>query len=86
VVSKTIDVGSIPTARALIYSKIMNKVIQFFKESRTEMLENVTWTKYSELQNHSILVLIASLIFAIFIGLIDFALDNGLKFFYESFK
>jgi preprotein translocase subunit SecE len=70
----------------LIYSKIMNKVIQFFKESRTEMLENVTWTKYSELQNHSILVLIASLIFAIFIGLIDFALDNGLKFFYESFK
>lgn len=85
-VSKTIDVGSIPAARALIYSKIMNKVIQFFKESRTEMLENVTWTKYSELQNHSILVLIASLIFAIFIGLIDFALDNGLKFFYESFK
>jgi preprotein translocase subunit SecE len=64
----------------------MNKIIQFLKESRTEMLENVTWTKYSELQNNSILVLIASLIFAIFIGLIDFALDKGLTLIYQSFN
>ncbi len=64
----------------------MNKVIEFLKESRTEMLENVTWTKYSELQNNSILVLIASLIFALLIGLVDFLLDRGLNEFYRLFK
>jgi len=64
----------------------MNKVIEFLKESRTEMLENVTWTKYAELQNNSILVLIASLIFAMLIGVVDFALDRGLNVFYQLFK
>jgi preprotein translocase subunit SecE len=64
----------------------MNKVIEFLKESRIEMLENVTWTKYAELQNNSILVLIASLIFAMLIGVVDFALDRGLNVFYQLFK
>jgi preprotein translocase subunit SecE len=64
----------------------MQKVIQFFKDSYTEMIENVTWTKYSELYSHSFLVLIASLIFAIVIGLIDVACDFGLKALYgQSF-
>ena len=63
----------------------MNKIISFFKESYQEMTEHVTWTKYSELQNHSLLVLIASLIFAIVIGLMDVAFDKGLAEFYQSF-
>jgi preprotein translocase subunit SecE len=63
----------------------MKKIIDFLKESKTEMLEHVTWTKYSELQSHSILVLIASLIFALLIGLIDFVFEKGLDAFYQSF-
>jgi preprotein translocase subunit SecE len=50
------------------------------------MTEHVTWTKYSELQNNSILVLIASLIFALVIGLVDFLFDKGLDWFYKSFQ
>jgi preprotein translocase subunit SecE len=63
----------------------MNKIVQFLKDSRTEMLEHVTWTKYSELQNLSFLVLIASLIFALVIGLVDLAFDKGLQVIYSGF-
>ncbi|MEO9967629.1 MAG: preprotein translocase subunit SecE [Reichenbachiella sp.] len=61
----------------------MTKLIDFFKESYDEMVHKVTWSKYSELQSSSILVLVASLIFAIFIGIIDFGFDNLLKWYYN---
>ncbi|MEP2027058.1 MAG: preprotein translocase subunit SecE [Reichenbachiella sp.] len=61
----------------------MTKLINFFKESYDEMVHKVTWSKYSELQSSSVLVLVASLIFAIFIGIIDFGFDNLLKWFYN---
>lgn len=63
----------------------MNKVFQFLKESKDEMVEHVTWTKYKELQSHTVLVLVASLIFASVIALIDVAFDKGLSLFYNSF-
>ncbi len=63
----------------------MNKVFQFVKESKDEMVEHVTWTKYKELQSHTVLVLVASLIFALVIGLIDFIFDKGLNALYNSF-
>ncbi len=63
----------------------MNKIIQFVKECKDEMVEHVTWTKYKELQSHTILVLVASLIFAVIIALIDFSFDKGLKALYDSF-
>ncbi|HYG41090.1 MAG TPA: preprotein translocase subunit SecE [Cytophagales bacterium] len=63
----------------------MNKVISFFKESYDEMFHKVSWPKYKELQGSAILVLIASLIFALFVGLIDFLLENGMDWIYRSF-
>jgi preprotein translocase subunit SecE len=63
----------------------MNKVFQFLKESKDEMVEHVTWTKYKELQSHTVLVLVASLIFALLIFVVDFIFDNGLNYFYNSF-
>ncbi|MEL6557889.1 MAG: preprotein translocase subunit SecE [Bacteroidota bacterium] len=63
----------------------MAKIVEFFKESYDEMVNKVTWPKYNELQNSSFLVLIASLIFALLIGLIDLGFDNALTWFYEEF-
>ncbi len=63
----------------------MTKVINFFKDSYHEMLHKVTWTKYGELQNSSFLVLIASLIFALVIGLIDFAFESVMQWVYNAF-
>jgi preprotein translocase subunit SecE len=63
----------------------MEKVTTFLKHSWEEVQHNVTWPKYSDLQASSSLVLIASLIFALLVGLIDYVFENGLNLFYQSF-
>ncbi|TAD99537.1 MAG: preprotein translocase subunit SecE [Bacteroidetes bacterium] len=65
---------------------MFKKIFAFFNDSKTEMLENVTWTKLSDLQNNSVLVLVGTLIFALFIGAIDIVFDKGLGEFYKSFQ
>ncbi|PKQ69852.1 MULTISPECIES: preprotein translocase subunit SecE [Raineya] len=63
------------------------KVRNFLAESYDELVHKVTWLKYSTLQNQTILVLVASLIFALIIGfVIDKGLEEGLKMWYKSTK
>lgn len=63
----------------------MSKIIDFFKDSYNELLHKVTLPRYAELTNSSILVLVASLIFALLIGVIDLAFDSGMTWFYKEF-
>ena len=63
----------------------MQKLVEFFKESYEEMVHKVTWSKYSDLQSSSVLVLVASLIFALLIGLIDLVFENSMSWFYNAF-
>ena len=63
----------------------MKKIKEFLVESYTEMRYKVVWPKYKDLQSSSILVLIASLIFAIIIGVIDLGFDNVMNWYYEAF-
>ncbi|UII27768.1 preprotein translocase subunit SecE [Fulvivirga maritima] len=63
----------------------MQKLKSFILESYDEMKNKVTWPKYSELQNSSILVLVASFIFALLIGLMDYVFQTGMDFFYDQF-
>ena len=63
----------------------MQKLIEFIKESVVELRDKVSWPKYKDLQNSSILVLVASVIFAIMIGIFDFAFDNAMSWFYSAF-
>jgi preprotein translocase subunit SecE len=83
VVSKTIDGSSNLSARA-INSRIMN-VKNFVVESIDEMKNKVTWPKYASLQNSAMLVLVASLIFSLVIGLIDLSFENLMTWFYDLF-
>lgn len=46
------------------------------------MRTKVTWPTYSELQNNSILVLVASLLFALVIWVMDLGFENLLKIVY----
>ena len=62
----------------------MSKVITFFKDSYEELANKVSWPKYGDLQNSAILVLVASLIFALMIGAIDYAFENLMEFIYEE--
>lgn len=63
----------------------MDKVISFFREAYAELLHKVTWPKYADLQNSSVLVLVASMIFALMIGLFDLGFENAMKWFYKEF-
>jgi preprotein translocase subunit SecE len=62
----------------------MTKLVDFIKESYEEMVHKVTWSKYSELQNSSVLVLVASLIFAIFIYAVDVTFESALSWYYKN--
>jgi preprotein translocase subunit SecE len=63
----------------------MQKVVNYIKESWEEVRYKVTWSKYSELQSSAILVLVASTIFALMIGAIDWVFNTGLQWFYKEF-
>ena len=49
------------------------------------MRDKVSWPKYKDLQNSSVLVLVASMIFAMMIGVFDLAFDNAMTWFYAAF-
>ena len=89
-VSKTFGQGSNPCARAMKFlitdnRQYMSSFTSLIKESWTEVTEQVTWPKFTELQSSSILVLVASLIFALLVGVVDLAFKSGLDLFYTSF-
>jgi preprotein translocase subunit SecE len=63
----------------------MDKLQNFFKESWHEVTTEVTWPKMAELQSSATLVLIASLIFAFVVGLLDVGIERLLTLLYSSF-
>jgi preprotein translocase subunit SecE len=69
----------------LTSQQMLLKLKKFITDSVDELRVKVTWPKYAELQNSSVLVLVASLIFAVLIGLIDLVFDNIMTWFYNEF-
>lgn len=63
----------------------MDKVKNYIAESWDEIKNKVTWSKYSELQGSAILVLVASAIFALVIGAMDWVFKSGIQWFYREF-
>ncbi|MCI1779997.1 MAG: preprotein translocase subunit SecE [Bacteroidales bacterium] len=49
----------------------MSKIINYCKESYTELTKKVSWPSWGELQHAAIVVMIASLIIAIIIYVMD---------------
>ena len=60
----------------------MRKVINYLKESAQELTKKVTWPTWDKLQNSAMLVLVATLILAVVIFLIDFAFQHLMEFIY----
>jgi preprotein translocase subunit SecE len=55
----------------------------YFKESYTELIHKVTWPTWSELQNSGILVLVATLIIAIIVAIMDLGFSRIMQFIYS---
>ena len=64
----------------------MEKLRNMWNHSIDELLNKVTWPTWDELRESAIIVLVASLIFASLVWVLDYALGNGLDFFYSLFK
>jgi preprotein translocase subunit SecE len=64
--------------------KEMKKVVDFIKGSFDELINKVSWPKYGELQSSAMLVLVATLIFALLVGVIDYLFKNGVSLIYEN--
>ena len=59
------------------------KIVDYSKEAYTELVEKVTWPGWSNLQSSAIVVMVASMIFAIVIWLMDFAFGKSMNFIYN---
>lgn len=64
----------------------MNKFSTFVKESYSELVEKVTWPKWDQLQQSTMIVLGATLFITALVGLMDFLSNGSMKFIYSLFK
>jgi len=64
----------------------MNKVATYFKESYKELLEKVTWPNWSQLQQSTIIVLVATLLITVIVWAMDLVASGILKFIYSFFS
>ena len=60
----------------------MAKVLDFFKESYVEVTEKVTWPTWSQLQSSAVVVLVASILIALLVFVMDKASSNLLELLY----
>ena len=64
----------------------MSKVQTYFRDSYKEMTEKVTWPTWPQLQQSTMIVLVATLVITAVVWLMDLASNNLLKFVYSLFK
>jgi preprotein translocase subunit SecE len=63
----------------------MEKIRAFFRETNDELFHKVSWPSWEELQSSTIVVMVASILIAIVIYIIDLAASGALGFFYSLF-
>ena len=56
----------------------MKKIIRYFKESVAEM-KKVVWPSRQYIGKSTVVVIVSSFVFAVFLGLVDFILLKGLE-------
>ena len=61
----------------------MNRIRTYFDEVYDELVRKVTWPSWPELQESAIIVMIATVIFAIVVFVMDFAFQYGMEFIYK---
>ncbi|HMJ46117.1 MAG TPA: preprotein translocase subunit SecE [Ferruginibacter sp.] len=64
----------------------MNKISVFVRESYREMMEKVSWPKWEQLQQSTMIVLGATLFITAIVALMDFIANGSMKFIYSLFK
>ncbi len=63
-------------------STTMNKISNYFSESYKELTEKVTWPTWTQLQQSTMIVLVATLVITAIVWLMDFISAGALNFIY----
>ena len=63
----------------------MNKITTYFRESYRELLEKVTWPSWTQLQQSTVIVLVATLLITLIVGVMDFISSAITHFIYSLF-
>jgi len=61
------------------------KIKSYLKDSYNELVHKVSWPTWSELQRSAVIVMVASLIIAAIVFLMDFSFRNLMDFIYSMF-
>ncbi|HEX6181284.1 MAG TPA: preprotein translocase subunit SecE [Chitinophagaceae bacterium] len=64
----------------------MNKVTTYFSESYKELMEKVSWPTWTQLQQSTVIVLIATIIITAVVWAMDLASNSALKLLYSFFN
>ncbi len=59
------------------------KLLNYFKESYTELKEKVSWPSRKELSNSAVVVLVASLLIALVVWCMDMCFENIMSLVYK---
>ena len=61
----------------------MSKFSVYIEETREELVKNVTWPTWPELQSSALLVMVASTIIGLIVWGMDFGFENLMKLAYQ---
>lgn len=63
----------------------MNKITTYFSDSYKELVQKVTWPTWDQLQQSTMIVLGATLVITLLVGIMDFISSGSLKLIYSFF-
>jgi preprotein translocase subunit SecE len=63
----------------------MNKITTYFRESYKELLEKVTWPNWTQLQQATVIVLVATVLITLVVWIMDLISSSVLHFIYSLF-
>ena len=64
----------------------MKKMFDYFRDSYKELVQKVTWPSWDQLQQSTMIVLGATLVITLIVGIMDLIASNSLKFIYSLFS
>lgn len=62
----------------------MSKIVNYFKDVYNELVNKTSWPSWSDLTNSAIVVMVASVIIACVVLLMDLVSEYALKFIYNA--
>ena len=63
----------------------MSKISNYLRDSYKELMEKVSWPTWGQLQQSTMIVLVATIVITGMVWVMDFAAGNVLKFIYKLF-